>query len=149
MRYKYYMIWLIYIYVPLILSFCLQWVGLHFNSLAHGKFDWNFRYVIFQGILLIDGWDISCEMALKWMSVDFTDDQSALVQVMAWCRQATSHNLSQCWPSSTSPYGVTRPQLVKQQKIPVPNILNLTNYWQYAFQLNKEYDFVYHYAFYK
>ena len=35
-----------------------------------------------------------------------------LVQVMAWCRQATSHYLSQCWPRSLSPYGVTRPQWV-------------------------------------
>ena len=25
------------------------------------------------------------------MAPDFTDDQSTLVQVMAWCRQATSH----------------------------------------------------------
>ena len=25
---------------------------------------------------------------------------------MAWCRQATSHYLSQCWPSFLSPYGV-------------------------------------------
>ena len=39
---------------------------------------------------------------------------------MAWCRQATSHYLSQCWPSSMSPYGVTRPQWVKGSCI-VPN----------------------------
>ena len=26
------------------------------------------------------------------------DDKSTLVQVMAWCRQATSHYLNQCWP---------------------------------------------------
>ena len=32
------------------------------------------------------------------------DDYSALVQVMAWCRQATSHYLSQCWHSFISPY---------------------------------------------
>ena len=38
---------------------------------------------------------------------------STLAQVMAWCRQATSHYLSQCWPSSTSSYGITRPQWVK------------------------------------
>ena len=38
--------------------------------------------------------------------------KSTLVQVMAWCHQATSHNLSQCWPRSMSPYGVTRPQWV-------------------------------------
>ena len=31
---------------------------------------------------------------------------------MAWCHQATNHYLSQCWPSSLSPYGVTRPQCV-------------------------------------
>ena len=28
---------------------------------------------------------------------------------MAWCRQAASYNLKQCWPSSMMPYGVTRP----------------------------------------
>ena len=32
---------------------------------------------------------------------------------MAWCRQATSHYLSQCWPRSLPPYDVTRPQWVK------------------------------------
>ena len=80
------------------------------NSLAPGKFAWNFRHVIFKQIVVIDGWGISYEIALLWMSLDFTDDQSTLVQVMAWCRQATTHYLSQCWPSSMSPYGVTRPQ---------------------------------------
>ena len=28
------------------------------NSLAPGKFEWDFRYVIFQGILVIHGWGI-------------------------------------------------------------------------------------------
>ena len=84
-----------------------------FNSLAPGKFELNFRYVIFKQILLIDGWGISCETALIWMSPDFTDDQSMLVQVMAWCHQATSHYLSQCWTRSLSQYGVTRPEWVR------------------------------------
>ena len=35
-----------------------------------------------------------------------------LVQVMVWCHEATSHYLIQCWPSSPTPYGITRPQLV-------------------------------------
>ena len=48
-------------------------------------------------------------MPLRWMPWDLTDDKSPLVQVMAWCRQATSHYLSQCWPSAMPPYGVTRP----------------------------------------
>ena len=82
------------------------------NSLAPGKFEWNFRHVIFKQILATDGWGISCEIALTWMSLDFTDDQSTLVQVMAWCRQAASHYLSQCWPRYLPPSGVTRPQWV-------------------------------------
>ena len=64
------------------------------NSKTPGKFELNFRYVIFKRILVIDGCGISCELALIWMPLDFTDDQSILVQVMAWCRQATSHYLS-------------------------------------------------------
>ena len=94
---------------------CTEFVACHcpdlnysLNSLAPGKFEWNFRYVIFKWILVIDGWGIFCEIALTWMSLDFTDDQSTLVQIMAWCRQATSHyHLSQCWPRSMSPNGIT------------------------------------------
>ena len=48
----------------------------------------------------------------SWMFLDRTDDKSTLVQVMACCHQATSNYLSQCWPRSMSPYGVTRPQWV-------------------------------------
>ena len=59
------------------------------------------------------GWGISYEIALRWMPLDLTDDKSTLVQVMAWCRQATGHYLNQCWPRSQMPYGVTRPQWVK------------------------------------
>ena len=55
---------------------------------------------------------LSNNNALRWMPWDLTDNKSTLVQVMAWCRQATSHYLSQCWPSSMSPYGITRPQRV-------------------------------------
>ena len=77
-----------------------------------GNLNEIFRHLIFKQILVIDGWGISCEICLQWLSLDFTDDQSTLVQVMAWCHQATSHYLSQCWPRSLSPYGVTRPQWV-------------------------------------
>ena len=44
-----------------------------FNSLAPEKFEWNFRYAISNRILVIDGSGISCEIALIWMSLDFTD----------------------------------------------------------------------------
>ena len=47
------------------------------------------------------------------MPQDLTDDKSTLVHVMAWCRQATSHYLNQCWPRSSTPCCVNRPQWVK------------------------------------
>ena len=81
-----------------------------FSSLAPGRFKWNFGSVIFKLTLMTAGWVISCEIPLSRMSLNLTDDKSTLVQVMAWCRQATSHYLSQCWPRSMPPYGVTRPQ---------------------------------------
>ena len=41
----------------------------------------------------------------------FLVDKSTLVQVMAWCCQATSHYLSQCWPRSMWPCGITASHL--------------------------------------
>ena len=41
---------------------------------------------------------------------------STLIQVMAWCHQATSHYLSQC-PRSVSPYGLTRLQRVNHNQL--------------------------------
>ena len=43
--------------------------------------------------------------------------KSTLVQVMAWYREAISHTPIQCWTKSMSPYGVTRPQWVKDWKV--------------------------------
>ena len=61
---------------------------------------------------MIDILSTTGEMVLWWMPL-YILDKSTLVQVMAWCRQATSHYLSQCWPRSMSLYGITRPQWVK------------------------------------
>ena len=83
-----------------------QWV----NSLAPGRPRCHFKTAIFNLVLLTGIFTLSKDNVLRWMPRDLTDDNSTLVQVMAWCRQATSHYLSQCWPSSMSPYGVTRPQ---------------------------------------
>ena len=47
----------------------------------------------------------SNEIALRWMSHHILDDESKLAEGMAWCCQATNHYMSQCWPSSVSPYG--------------------------------------------
>ena len=43
-------------------------------------------------------------------------DESTLVQVMAWCRQATSHYLSQFWSRSVLPYNINRPQWFKANR---------------------------------
>ena len=54
---------------------------------------------------------------VRWLSLDLTDDKSTLVNVMAWCCQATSQYLSQCLTIFMSPYGVTRPQWVNNSII--------------------------------
>ena len=51
--------------------------------------------MFFKLIFVVVGQGIPCGIALKWLSFDRTDDKSTLVQVMAWCRQATSHYMSQ------------------------------------------------------
>ena len=99
-----------------------RWVGWicrqdKVNSLAPGRFEQNFREVIFKLISVSDGCGISCKIALRWMPLDLTDDKSILVQIMAWCHQATSQYLNQCWPTFMSPYGVTRPKRVKAYSI--------------------------------
>ena len=53
------------------------------------------------------------EISLRRMPVNTFHDQSTLAQAMAWCQQATSQYLNQCWPRSQIPYGVTRPQWLK------------------------------------
>ena len=56
------------------------------------------------------------EIALRWMSQNTFDDKPSLVRVMAWCRQAASHYLSQCWLRAMPLYGVTRPQWVNERR---------------------------------
>ena len=71
-----------------------------FNSLAPGRPRCHFKTAIFNLILLTGIFKSSKDNALRWMPRDLTDNKSTLVKVMAWCRQATSHYLSQCWPRS-------------------------------------------------
>ena len=90
-----------------------EFITVNVNSLAPGAIKWNFIYVIFNLLLEIDGGGISCDIVIRKMSQDLIVDKSILAQVLAWCFQATSHYLSQCWPRSMPPYGVIRPQWVK------------------------------------
>ena len=58
----------------------------------------------------------SYQEEISWeFSVKLPSGEYHRTQVMVWCEwyhQATSHFLSQHWPRSVSPYGVTRPQWV-------------------------------------
>ena len=82
------------------------------NSLAPGRSEYDSKNLIFNLVLLIVIFRASDDNALRWMLQDLTDEKSTLVQVMAWCHQAASHYLSQCWPRYLSPCGVPRPQWV-------------------------------------
>ena len=53
------------------------------NLLAPGRYDSNFTRVIFKVILQNNSWSTSCEIVLRWMPQNPTDDKSTLVQVMA------------------------------------------------------------------
>ena len=81
------------------------------NSLAPGRFDHSLKLVNFKLISTIKYFLLNC-YSIRWRPQHLTGHKSTLVQVMSWCRQATSHHLSQCWPRSLSPYDVTRSQWV-------------------------------------
>ena len=83
------------------------------NSLVPGRCGRNFNSILFKLIIQNSILGIHCEITFRWMSHNLTDEKSALVQVMAWCLQAASHYLSQCWHRSMLPYGIMRPQWVK------------------------------------
>ena len=78
------------------------------SSLDPRDFKLNFRYVIFKLILVIDGWGYLWWNSLRWMWLDVTNNNSTLVQGMAWCCEATGLCLGQCWPCSMLQYGVIR-----------------------------------------
>ena len=78
---------------------CIQyrWWGL--NSMLSVKYGSDFKCVNFKH-----------NMGLNGMNARGPSMKSTLVQVMAWCCQAWSQSLNQCWPRSPTPYGITRPQ---------------------------------------
>ena len=69
-------------------------------SLAPGRFEWDFRHVIFKLNSMSDNRGISFEIAFTRMSLGLSDGKSTLVKMITWYHKGTSHYLSQCWPSS-------------------------------------------------
>ena len=76
---------------------------------------WMSNFQVIFCAFFIHIWYICCEIVLKWMPLDNSDDKSTLVKVMAWCREATRHYLNQCWHNLMSPYCVAKPRWVKYQ----------------------------------
>ena len=83
-----------------------------FNSLPHGRCDSNLKCIIFTFIQNCS-LGTHCDLVPRWMLRNPTNERLTLFQVMAWCRKAPSHYLSQCWLGSLSPYAVPRPECVK------------------------------------
>ena len=67
----------------------------------------------------------SVKIALRWMPQNTLDDKSEFFGVTAWCLQATSNYLNQCWPRSVSLYGITRLQWVIHSFIIIMWLLTL------------------------
>ena len=78
-----------------------------FNSLAPGWCGNNFESKIVKLITENSSLGIHCEIASREIPQNSTNEKSTLVQVMACCRQATSHYLSQCWLRFMLPYSIT------------------------------------------
>ena len=98
----------------------IHWWQVDSPTKASTELIWNVfpcLDVIFNLFWLIVILRFSYDNALRYMPQDLSDDKSTLVQVMAWCYQASSHYLNQCWPRSMSPYGVTKPQWVNSSPL--------------------------------
>ena len=91
-----------------------------FRHLGQGKYDnvlapkhiemgSYFKPVISKHILRIEFPGTSFAITFRWMPQNTFEDKSILVPVMAWCRQAASHYLSQCCRRSMTQYGITKP----------------------------------------
>ena len=66
------------------------------NPLTPGRCHGNSKSVMFEHMLWITFLSSYCKIALGW-KLQNTFDKSTLIQVMAWCHQATSYYLKQCW----------------------------------------------------
>ena len=72
----------------------------------------DYECVIFTYVIVTTFLSINIAITLRWMVQDPFHNKSTLVQIIAWCHQATSRELSQYWPRSLSLYGITRTQWV-------------------------------------
>ena len=97
--------------------------GVQVNLLTPGISGSNFTSVSFKPISWIDILSTSRKIGLRWMPQNPIDDKSTLVQVMAWCRQATLRG-----PKFTQIYvTIIRPQWVNRRRVRAHEIAILKN----------------------
>ena len=111
-------------------------VGWH--PIVQGLTHWHLGDVIANSFKQIDILSTFNEIGLRWMPKNPIGDKSTLVQVMAWCCQATSHYLSQCWPRSVSSYDSTRPQWVNSLCIARSSATMVSTLDKWVFVFHKE-----------
>ena len=102
----------------------------------------NYISIFFNLFLWMDILGTFCIIGFRWMPQIPIDDKSTLVQVMAWCHQATSHYLNLCWLRYVSSYGVTRPQWLNSGNIMKSCKISLAisgKWWETYYKYIKEY----------
>ena len=57
------------------------------NLLGSGVFEQKIRRLTCRLYVVTDGWSISCEISLRWMSMGLTEAKSTMVPVMGWYHQ--------------------------------------------------------------
>ena len=77
------------------------------NSYTPVRWDFYLKLIVFKLTPSITIWSISCEIAMMSLLQDLTNDLLALVQLIAWFCQASSHYQNQCWLRPILPCGVS------------------------------------------
>ena len=121
-----------------------QWVHLLAPSRCGHNFISAFFHAFFQTLYNLVSWALPVKLILRGMPEKPIDEKSTLVQVMAWCRQATSHYLNHCWPRSAEPYDVTMNHVISTRNVPITWSTMATEkvlpFWAWSHQLLNKYS---------
>ena len=96
------------------------------NPAPPGHFGGKIADGVFKCILFNENDWTSIKISLNFVPKGPFHNESALVQVMAWRRQATSHYLDRCWPSSPTYICGTR-----EIRVNVGNLFQPSNIMRY------------------
>ena len=106
----------------------------HFNSLTPGWSGCEFKNANCKIVPLLLFLRSFHDNAFRWMPQFPTVDKLTSVQVMAWCHQAPSYYLKQCWSRSMSTYYFIRPQWVQILESYTKRLASSWWYWQISLE---------------